>query len=249
MSLKQIISILLLSTPIIAGCQQNKSSDEVATKNPPAANKAAVYNNNVLSGKLTETMNAGGYTYVKIILDNQPVWAAGPVTAVKTGDQISFSTGMPMNNFYSKSLQRDFKIIYFVGSFTVNGESNHTATPPDPHKNTKPQAAVATALKTFSKAENGQTIANVLKNKNKLENKAVKIRGQVSKFTADVMGKNWIHIRDNSSQQDLTITTDATAALDDIILVKGQLALNKDFGYGYIYDVIIEDAQVSTEAH
>jgi len=246
---KQIIYILLITTPIIASCEQNKST-EIASATPHAQNRAATNDTGTLNGEVSETLNAGGYTYVKIVLDGKPVWAAGPVTPVKKGDQVSFKTQMPMEKFHSKSLNRDFDILYFVDRFTVNGTEITKATQPaelDPHKKSKPQTAVVN-LKTFSKAENGQTIAEILKNKNKLDKQPIQIRGQVSKFTADVMGKNWIHIRDSSSQQDLTITTDATVALSDIILVKGQLALNKDFGYGYIYEVIIEDAKVSTEA-
>ena len=249
MYFKQIIYILLITTPIIASCEQNKSTD-IASANSHAHNKAATNMAGTLSGELSEALNAGGYTYVKIVLDGKPVWAAGPVTPVKKGDQVSFKTRMPMEKFHSKSLNRDFEVLYFVDRFTVNGKEITKASQPaelDPHKNTKPQAATV-SLKTFSKAENGQTIAEILKNKNKLDKQAIQIRGQVSKFTADVMGKNWIHIRDSSSQQDLTITTDATVALSDIVLVKGQLALNKDFGYGYIYEVIIEDAKVNTEA-
>jgi len=246
---KQIIYILLLTTPIIASCEQNKSSD-VASVTTNDHNKSIANTAGMLSGELSETLNAGGYTYIKIIHDGKPVWAAGPVTPVKKGDQVSFKTQMPMEKFHSKSLNRDFEILYFVDRFTVNGKEITKATQAaelDPHKNTKSQTAVV-SLKTFSKAENGQTIAEILKNKNNLEKQAVQVRGQVSKFTADVMGKNWIHIRDSSSQQDLTITTEATVALNDIILVKGRLALNKDFGYGYIYEVIVEDAKVNTQA-
>ena len=73
------------------------------------------------------------------------------------------------------------------------------------------------------------------------------MRGQVTKFTANVMDKNWLHIRDSSTLDDLTITTDSTAAIDAVVVIEGKLALNKDFGYGYVYPLIVEDASVTKE--
>ena len=73
------------------------------------------------------------------------------------------------------------------------------------------------------------------------------MRGQVTKFTANVMNMNWLHIRDSSTQDDLTITTDGTAAIDAVVVVEGKLALDKDYGYGYVYPLIVEDASVTKE--
>jgi hypothetical protein len=64
------------------------------------------------------------------------------------------------------------------------------------------------------------------------------------------MGKNWIHLQDGSGQQgtnDLTVTTSGTANAGDTVVVAGKLSVDKDFGYGYKYAVIVEDAQVTKE--
>jgi hypothetical protein len=60
------------------------------------------------------------------------------------------------------------------------------------------------------------------------------------------MNKNWIHIQDGSEFQggfDLTITTDKSVSLGDTVTFEGKLALDKDFGYGYFYTVLIEDGK------
>ncbi|MBW1824581.1 MAG: tetratricopeptide repeat protein [Deltaproteobacteria bacterium] len=70
------------------------------------------------------------------------------------------------------------------------------------------------------------------------------------KFSKNIMGKNWIHLRDGTGgngTNDLTITTSAKATLGDIVVVSGIVVANKDFGYGYKYDIIIEDAIVTVE--
>ena len=76
------------------------------------------------------------------------------------------------------------------------------------------------------------------------------MRGKVVKYTPEVMGKNWIHLRDGSGSRaskddDITVTTTSAAAIGDVIVVKGVVKTNRDFGAGYTYPVIIEDAKVS----
>ena len=68
------------------------------------------------------------------------------------------------------------------------------------------------------------------------------MRGQVTKYNASVMGKNWLHIRDSSTLDDLTITTSHTSAIDAVVVVEGKLTLDKDFGYGYSYEILLENA-------
>jgi hypothetical protein len=95
-----------------------------------------------------------------------------------------------------------------------------------------------------------QTIAEVYAKKADLAGKPVKVRGKVVKVSSGIMGKNWLHIQDGSGQaggNDLTVTTMATADPGDTVVVSGKLTVAKDFGYGYKYDVIVEDAQVTKE--
>ncbi len=242
MRIKQLFNLVLFTSLITTGYMGSEAVASAAENN--AAGKAAMHHSGIFSGELIETFNSGGYTYVHLNTDKGPVWAAGPITTIKKGDKVSFTGKVAMIDFYSKSLDRTFDNIYFVGEYYVNGIKAATMTV-DPHKNVKGKQPGA--LKSFTKAANGQDIAGILKNKDSLAGKTVKIRGQVSKYTAKVMGKNWIHVRDSSSDQDITIITDATAKMDDIIVAEGKLVLNKDYGYGYVYDVLIENAKVSVE--
>ncbi|HEB02379.1 MAG TPA: hypothetical protein ENI12_04020 [Nitrospirae bacterium] len=68
-----------------------------------------------LGGKVIETMDSGGYTYVQIEKDGQNVWFAVPATSVKVGEQVAFQPGPVMQNFKSKSLGRTFEVIIFSG--------------------------------------------------------------------------------------------------------------------------------------
>ena len=80
--------------------------------------------------------------------------------------------------------------------------------------------------------------------------KIVRVRGKVVKFIPRIMGRNWIHIQDGTGKQgsdDLNVTSTDTAKPGDVVLVSGKIAYNKDFGAGYLYPVIIEDASVIVE--
>ena len=200
---------------------------------------------NILSGKVTEVINVTGYTYAEVNIGKKKVWAAGPVTPLKIGDKVSFSSGMPMKNFHSKSMKRDFAVIYFIGRFVTGNETPNkgSAGKASPHAQYKSKI-IAKPIKGIKKAEDGFSISEIFKDKEKRKGKKLRVRGKVTKFTANVMGKNWLHIRDSSTLQDLTVTTKDTAVIDDVIIVEGKLALNKDFSYGYVYPVILLDAKI-----
>jgi hypothetical protein len=106
-------------------------------------------------------------------------------------------------------------------------------------------------LSGIAKADGGKTVAEVFAEKDALAGKPVTVRGKVVKANSGIMGKNWIHVRDGSGSDgtnDLTVTTTtAQPNVGDTVLVTGPVSLNKDFGMGYQYDVIVEDAQVTVE--
>ena len=198
-----------------------------------------------VKGKVTQTMDASGYTYVELDTGNEKVWGAAPTTAINIGDEVEFSTDMPMRDFQSKSLNRSFPVVYFAPRF-ISSKNNMTSGIP-PIKTSSKAQNPGVALKKMAKAKDGYTIAEIYDDKNNLVGTTVRVRGQVTKFNAKIMNKNWLHIKDSSGENDLTITTDNIAAIDDVIVISGKLALDKDFGYGYVYPLIIEQASVTKE--
>ena len=94
-----------------------------------------------------------------------------------------------------------------------------------------------------------RTVAEIVTRKADLKDKTVVVRGKVVKFTGGVLGKNWIHLRDGSGSaadgtNDVLVTTTDEAKIDDVVLVKGVVHLDRDFGSGYSYQVLIEEASV-----
>ena len=112
-----------------------------------------------------------------------------------------------------------------------------------------PAQGAGASFAGISKAD--QTVAEVYAGQNGLLGTVVKVRGKVVKFSPQIMGKNWVHVQDgtgSSGTNDLTATTANSAKVGDIVLVSGKITQNKDFGGGYKYALILEDAQVTVEA-
>jgi len=102
------------------------------------------------------------------------------------------------------------------------------------------------------KLEGEKTVAEIYAGKANLSDKEVTLRGKVVKFNARIMGKNWLHIQDGTGDadagtNDLTVTTNVSAKVGDTVIVTGKVHVDKDFGHGYKYDVILEDARVTVE--
>jgi hypothetical protein len=96
--------------------------------------------------------------------------------------------------------------------------------------------------------ESPATIASINQNKASLAGKTVKATGKVVKVNNGIMGRNFLHIQDGSGDAttgDLTITSQQTAKLGDQISISGVAAVNRDFGSGYLYPMLIEDATIS----
>lgn len=208
----------------------------------------------VLSGKVLQTMNSGGYTYVSIQKkNNDKVWVAVPETAAKVGSQMSFQGGMEMVNFESKSLKRKFDKIVFANGVVSDAQAKGTAAEPSKDKAASPGSKGATAAKdskiSVSKATgpNAATVQEAFANSAKLNKKKVVIRGKVVKVSAQIMGKNWIHIQDGTGSQsagnhNLVCTSKDMVEVGDVVTMSGVLAKDKDFGGGYKYAAIVEEA-------
>ena len=202
---------------------------------------------NRASGTITDIINVPGYTYAEVETANGTVWVAATSVSVQVGDTVSFTTGMQMRDFYSNSLEREFKVIYFVDRFLsgdriIPVDSEAAAA----HGRTGGQTAVL-PVQELNKAEGGYTIAEIYAQGAELRGNTLRVRGRVVKFTTNVLNTNWVRIRDGSTEEELVITTGENVAINDVLLIEGKLELNKNLGQGYVIPTIMEDARISVE--
>jgi hypothetical protein len=128
-----------------------------------------------------------------------------------------------------------------------------TGTPKTPvdHPPARPVGEID--LTGITRAEGGKNIFEVYTEKSELANQQVVVRGKVVKTNAGIMAKDWVHVRDGSGEEgknDLTVTTTSKPLpnVGDTVLVTGTVVLDKDFGMGYQYPVMVENAEVKIEA-
>ena len=113
-------------------------------------------------------------------------------------------------------------------------------------------AAVAITVRAgeIQKVKGGVTIQELYAQKGSIAGKSIQVRGKVVKYNAGILGKNWLHIKDGTGaegENDLTITTQQEASLNQVIVVSGPVQFNKNIGSGYVFPAIIEDAKLAVE--
>jgi len=244
-----------------AACGEKKEAQVVAPtpKAPAAAQTAAAASK--LTGKVAETFDAAGYTYVRVQTSSGDQWAAVPQTKIAKDAPVTINAQMTLDNFESKSLNRTFDHIVFGNVEGTEPAATQPMTsasslppdhPPIPHASEmKPSEAAAASVTKVAKAAgaNAYTVAEIWSQRTSLANQPVVVHAKVVKFLGGIMGRNWIHIRDGSgsadkSNHDLTVTTQGTVRVGDVVTVNGVVHIDKDFGAGYSYPVIIEAADV-----
>lgn len=198
---------------------------------------------------VAEVLQTTSYTYLKVNENDSLKWLAIPSMQARVGETYYYSEGLPMKQFESKELHRTFDEVLFLGGVS-----------PEPLTGDKPKAATANAQPYARKAnpevkkdikidaqKDCITIGALFSQKESYAGKTVKIKGQVTKYNAEIMNKNWIHIQDGTESNgkfDLVITSPDNVKVGDVVILEGKISLNKDFGYGYLFDVIMEDAVV-----
>ena len=233
------------------------------TETPAAENPAlaASVPEGMVRGTVLETMDSGGYTYVLLDTGESKDWHATQQSTVNVGDVAQTSRGMAMQEFTSKTLNRTFDVIYFSGALENLSAAAETpaaqaemALPPG-HPTMSADQDVADSMSEDTSVaflEEGKDIAWVYANKDSLAGEPVSLRGKVVKYNANILGTNFIHIQDSSGNvdsgdNDLIVTTNTEVAVGDTVIATGKIVLDKDFGAGYSYPVLLEDAAVTIE--
>lgn len=240
--LRSLCSLLLLSA--ITACGRKAADPLPADAIPPATAAAS----DALTGMVVERLPASPYVYLRLTTARGETWAAVPETSVEVGSTVTVVSPMLMTAFESKSLNRTFDEIYFG---TLPSQTAAMAAPGgNPHAGAM-TAAPAVEVGKVEKATGpgARTVAELWAQKANLEGKTVTLRGVVVKANNGVMGRNWIHLQDGSGAaaegtNDITVTSMDQAAKGETILIRGTVRTGKDFGAGYTYPVLIEDAKI-----
>ena len=232
--MRYITLILTMASIFIwMGCQK-KGDQEQSAEMTANANEVTV----------EEVIQASRYTYIRVKEKGNDYWIAATKQQIEKGETLYFDAGLEMKNFTSKDLNRTFETIFFVDDIRNKPfQSPHPTSARSPNLN----SPIVNEDISVEPVEGGITIAELYSNRGDFANKQVRIRGQVTKFNRNIMGRNWVHLQDgteDSGNFDLTITTKAIVTVGDVVTFEGFIVLDKDFGAGYAYDVLMEDSEL-----
>ena len=192
-----------------------------------------------------EVMPATRYVFLKVREGSQTRWLAARKMEVTRGGTYYYRGGLLKTNFESKEFNRNFDTIYLVSNLVG---ANH-ALPGSSLPKTSLPAPQPLEQETASSSNEPATphqgilsIADLVKDPKRYEGHTVQIHGTCVKINPNIMNRNWIHVRDGSrNDYDLVITSDSYVPEGSEFTMSATVALNRDFGAGYAYDLILEN--------
>lgn len=209
--------------------------------------------------KVKEVEQVGSYTYLLVKAKGPEYWLAVPSMEVKPGETYHYQGGMLMTDFYSKDLDKTFEEVIFLeaifsgtaGSGLETKAKSEVMGQLDSHQS---QGVDYENMVTIEKsdvqlevAEGTMTISELFSDPGAYEGKTIRVRGEVTKYNAAIMELNWVHLQDGTEFEgkfDLTATSIESFEVGAVVTLEGILALNRDFGYGYSYEILLEKAIV-----
>jgi len=233
---------VLCSVLILFSCKDKETYSAINDSNASA-------NNGLHKVVISESTDGGTYTYLNVEENGNKYWMAIPSTEVKVGDTYYYNGGMLMENFESKQLEKTFDEIIFADNIRTT-EKAPVQEQVNPHSTVDPNAnadTTAVVEVNIEKAENGITLENLFKNKKSFSGKSLIVRGKVVKLNKEILDRNWVHIVDGTqfeNKKSLTVTTKEMVKIGDTVTFKGTIVLDRDFGKGYVYDILLEEGEL-----
>lgn len=179
----------------------------------------------IVKGEIVESINAAGYTYLKIKTeDNMNKWAAVMQGDYKVGNPITVTEDMTTQNFQSKALGVTFDTIVF-GKVAKNSAE-------------KPQK-----VDSYDESKVVKTsIKDLLEKSDSFKDKVVQVQGKVTKVSKAIMKSNWIHIEDAESNKVIFRSLKDNVQVGQQVTATGKANVDVDYGYGYKYKIIVTDS-------
>lgn len=228
--MKNLLSILIvLIAPYVSAADRSSTPAQAAAPT-------------VFTGEVLEVQQVESYTYLRLKMRDGETWAAINRAPVAKGAVVTIENAMVVNNFESRVMKKTFQTIVFGN---LAGTNPHAGMAKPADASVAPVAPDAKVAK--ASGPNAKTVAEIITEAANLKDKTVLVRGKVVKYNAGIMGRNWIHLRDGSGSavaktNDVLITSLNAVKVGDVVTAKGIVRTDKDFGSGYIYKVIVEEA-------
>lgn len=191
---------------------------------------------------VVEILPTTKYVYLNVKENDEQYWIATRKQDINIGETYFYKGGLLKTNFESKEHNKLFDKIYLVTSLV---QANHSHNEIEQNPKEKTDVNSTESSKKIIQQEGSIKISDLVENYKKYEGKTVQISGKCVKINPNIMGINWIHIKDGTKDDyDLVITSNTFVKEGSMITMKATVTLNKDFGAGYKYDLILENGVI-----
>ena len=237
-------------TATTASETSNKSSGIFSDADVPSTNSQVDFNTPLTEGMhkvvVNEVLPAAKYVYLNVNEGDKQFWVATGKKEIKVGETYYYKRGLLKTNFESKEHNRVFETVYLVTNLVAerhgNNADNLNISSSNSNKTKSTNANIPTNTENVVQQKGSIKIAELLRDPKKYEGKTVQLTGVCTKVNAEIMDRNWIHIKDGSQDDyDLVITSDTFVPEGNTFTMKAVVTLNKDFGAGYVYDLVLEN--------
>lgn len=192
----------------------------------------------VYTGVVVDVLNGGGYTYLQIEdRFKKTHWAAVEGVKIDKGTEVRFTEEMQAQAFESKSLGRKFDRIIFASNLQTR-----TAIPEAGNLE-----LITERVKTSPYQQHGTlSVQEAFEKRLELKDKPIAIRGKVVKVSTNILERNWVHIQDGTGIESevgrIVFTSKELPKVGEIVTAKGVVRVDKNFGSGYVYPIIVEES-------
>ncbi len=250
----RISFVCIVVVSMMAGCTKKPKIISAAKDQPNTEENTGVFAEepiNLLPEQSRQSMAEGihtvtvkevlpttKYVYLRVTEGEQEFWIATIKTEVKVGGTYFYQGGLLKTNFESKEHKRVFDTMYLVSSIVPSDHSSHVTQEDSQQPSTTPK-------RKDIDVKGSVRIAELVANPKKFEGKTIQLSGECVKLNPNILGRNWVHLQDGSKDNyDLVITCEFQIPVGHTVTLKGKVVLNKDFGSGYKYDILLEDGEL-----
>jgi len=191
-----------------------------------------------------EVVQTKKYTYLNVLEEKLPAyWIAISKAEVEKGETCIYTGGLKMRGFRSAELDRVFDELLLVSNISRMGSSKPLMS--NESMSDMQSDEKAAKHEKIIPVKGATSISDLLSNPSKYEGKVITVTGRCTKVNHQIMNRNWNHIQDDSKNpKELTITTQDVLELGSVGIFAGKISLNKDFGAGYRYEIIMVEAKL-----
>lgn len=181
-----------------------------------------------------EVLNTQKYSYLNVKEAGDTYWLATLKADFQKGMELSYRGGLLKTNFKSIEYDRVFEKLYLVSEIRSSGKAITTA---------EPVLSAGNAMASKPNLEGVTKLSDIVANPEKFKNKKVKVYGEVTKVNQMIMDRNWLHIKDGTADKyDFVLTSQSSVPVGHSVLFEGIISIDKDFGAGYSYPILLENA-------